>query len=290
MADAPTPFVADAALRIEAPRARTHARVRQAAALLLAVALEAGVFALIWTERGSAPPPQEQEIPVEIVVEPPPPPPPPPAPEMKSQEVEKPATDAPREGKSDHDDEHVAEKEKPAKAEPPPPAPTPSPEETKPAQPAAAPELPKTEEAEAPVATPSPEPTATPAPPPKPSVMAALPKTFDTVPDVDFGGAAIKSPVTGGNAKSTYLSTLYGLIVPRLHVPAVAHAYGRRLTGAIGLQVDGRGRLTARFVVEGSGSMELDEAAMQAVAAASREFPPPPRHEPMGMKFTYTVE
>ena len=96
------------------------------------------------------------------------------------------------------------------------------------------------------------------------------------MPDVDFGGVAITSPVTGGDAKSTYLSTLYGLIVPRLRVPAVAHAYGRRLTGAIGLSVDGRGRLISRFIVEGSGSLELDEAAMQAVAAASRLFPPPP--------------
>ena len=96
--------------------------------------------------------------------------------------------------------------------------------------------------------------------------------------------------MTGGNARSTYLTMLYGLIVPRLHVPAVAHTYGRRLTGAIGFGVDGRGRLMQRLVSMDSGSMELDEAAMQAVAAASHAFPAPPTGAPIGMKFTYSVD
>ncbi len=287
MPPTPTAFVADVAQRLEAPPAR-RARLRLGVAVFAAVAIELGVFALIWLQRDYKPPPEPTEIPVEIVVEPSPSPSPsPPAPEQSSPpEPEKPATDAPREGKSDHDDEHVAEKEKPAAAPPPSPVPTPSPEETKPAE-APAPELPKTAEAEAP--PPKPDPKETPAKA-KPSVLAALPKTFDSVPDVDFGGAAIQSPVTGGNAKSTYLTVLYGLIVPRLHVPAVAHAYGRRLTGVIGMAVDGRGRLTQRFVAEGSGSMELDEAAMEAVSAAARLFPPPPHGAPIGMKFTYSVQ
>ena len=304
MPESPTALVADAALRFDAPPALRRDRVRFAGAMLAAVALELGVFALIWSERPVAVAPEVVEIPVEIVPEPSPPPPPSPEPKpspvLKSQEYEKPATDAPRAGKSDHDDEQVAEKEKPAAA-PPPPAP-PSPTETPQAAappPAPAPELPQSAEAEAPpplkaepAPSPAPSPPApvqTPAPA-KPETLAALPKVFESVPDVDFGGAAIKSPVTGGAAKSTYLSMLYGLIVPRLHVPAVAHAYGRRLTGAIGLQVDGRGRLMQRFVVEGSGSVELDQAAMEAVAAAARLFPPPPRGAPMGMKFTYSVD
>ncbi len=297
MTEGSTAFVADASLRLDAPRGSPRDRVRRGAAMLVAMALEFGVFAAIWRERTVDVTPQATEIPVEIVTEPTPPPP---APPPQSQEYIKPATDAPREGKSDHDDENVAEKKKPAKAPPPPAPPSPSPEPSKAAAPAPAPapELPQAAEAEAPPplkaeATPSPspveaKPTGSPAPS-KPSVAAALPKTFDSVPDVDFGGEAIKSPVTGGNAKSTYLSTLYGLIVPRLRVPAVAHLYGRRLSGAIGLMVDGHGRLLQRFVVEGSGSLELDEAAMQAVAAASRQFPPPPHGAPIGMKFTYSV-
>jgi TonB family protein len=100
----------------------------------------------------------------------------------------------------------------------------------------------------------------------------------------------MRSLVTGGSARSNYMSQLYGLIVPRLRVPAMAHAYGRRLIGKIGFNVDGRGRLTQRFVEEPSGSLELDEAAMQAVAAAARAFPPPPHKQPLGITFTYTVQ
>ena len=290
MSSPPDLFVADAALRLDAPGARPRRRARLALAVLAALVVEAGVFGMVWQERAIRPPAEVAEIPVEIVVEPPPPPPPPPAPapETKNQEVEKPATDAPREGKSDHDDEHVAEKEKPAAAPPPPPEPSPSPEATKPAAEAPAPELPKAAEAEAP----TPVKTETPEPPakPKPSVADILAKAFDDVPAVEFGGAAMQSPVTGGAAKSTYLSMLYGLIVPRLHVPAVAHAYGRRLQGSISFGVDGRGRLVYRTVATASGSMEFDEAAMQAVAAAARAFPPPPKGAPIGMTFTYSVE
>ena len=61
--------------------------------------------------------------------------------------------------------------------------------------------------------------------------------------------------------------------------------------GKIGFVVDGRGRLTQRFVQEGSGSLELDEAAMRAVAAAATHpFPPPPHGRPLGIVFTYTVQ
>ena len=287
MSEAEPVFVADATLRLVAPWAQRRPRVRLFVAVAIALLLETGVAGVVWFERYFSPPPPPPvvEIPVEIVVEPPPPEPPPP--ELRTQqEIEKPATDAPRAGKSDHDDETVAEKEKPAPP-PPPPAPSPSPEAKDPATQAAAPDLPKTAEAEAP--PPAKTETPKPAEKPKPSVSQILAKAMQPVPEVDFGGAAIQSPITGGQAKSTYLSMLYGLIVPRLQVPAVAHAYGRRLSGAIAFAVDGRGRLTSRFVAEGSGSLELDEAAMQAVAAASKNFPPPPKGEPIGMKFTYSV-
>jgi protein TonB len=287
MSEIPTLRADKDAQRFVSPPA-VASRGRLALGVLAAVLIEAAAVGLIAWERVVTPLPEVVEIPVEMIPEPPPEPPPPPQPQPSPQvqEMEKPATDAPREGKSDHDDAHVAEKEKPAAAPPPPPAPTASPEPSPPAQ-AAAPDLPRMAEPDAP----EPVKTETPkeAAPPKPSVLAALPKTFEDVPQVDFGGAAIRSPVTGGAAKSTYLSQLYGLIVPRLHVPALARAYGRPLVGAIAFSVDGRGRLAMRFVAEPSGSMEFDEAAMQAVAAASKSFPPPPKNEPIGMKFTYSV-
>ena len=288
------PVVADLDLRLDMPRPNDRRISRLLLATLAALAIDLGVLAIVWKEAAFSPvtPPPAAEIPIEIVTEPPPEPPPPPpppespAPEQKSQELEKPATDAPRAGKSDHDDDTVAEKEKPAAA-PPPPAPAePSPEPS-PAE-APAPEAPKAAEAElpTPVKTETPQ---KPAPAKSPTVAEILAKALEPLPDVEFGGQAIDSPVTGGNAKSTYLTKLYGLIVPRLRVPAVAHAYGRRLTGAVSFSVDGRGRLRQRFVSSGSGSMELDEAAMQAVGEASRAFPPPPRGAPIGMTFTYTV-
>jgi TonB family protein len=285
------PVVADLELRLDTPSGKDRRASRLLLATLAALAIDLGVVGIVWKESdfSPAPPPPAQEIPIEIVTEPPPPPPPPPAsppPELKSEEFEKPATDAPRAGKSDHDDDAVAEKEKPAAA-PPPPAPAePSPEPS-PAE-APAPEAPKAAEAElpAPVKTETPQ---KPAPAKSPTVAEVLAKAMEPPPDVEYGGQAIDSPVTGGNAKSTYLTKLYGLIVPRLRVPAVAHAYGRRLTGAVSFSVDGRGRLRQRFVSSGSGSMELDEAAMQAVGEASRTFPPPPRGAPIGMTFTYTV-
>jgi len=297
MSQGPTAFAADVAWRLEAPPPRRD-RARLFTAIVAAILIELGVVALIWVGRGLQPAPPVAEIPVEIIVEKPPPPPPPPAPQAKTQEYLKPATDAPREGKSDHDDEHVADKPTPAKAPPPPETPP----QPKPAQaaPAPAPELPKTAEAEAPppqkaepVETPvpaaqKPQPVATPAPA-KPTVADVLPKIFDSVPEVDFGGAAMRSLVSGGTAKANYLSELYGLIVPRLRVPAIAHTYGRALVGKIGFAVDGRGRLTQRYIVEQSGSMELDEAALRAVAAAAHGFPPPPHKQPMGMTFTYSV-
>lgn len=294
MSETPTLHVdKDAARFAYAPAPASRGRLALAA--LVALLIEASVVGLIAWERVVTPAPEVVEIPVELIPEPPPEPPtpqsptPPPSPEPSAppQEIEKPATDAPREGKSDHDDEHVAEKETPTAAPPPPPAPTPSPEPSPPAQ-AAAPDLPEMPEPDAP----EPVKTVTPteAAPTKPSVLAVLPKTFENVPDVDFGGAAIRSPVTGGNAKSTYLSQLYGLIVPRLHVPALAKAYGRTLVGAIAFEVDRHGRLVQRFVALPSGSTELDEAAMQAVAAAAKSFPPPPKGSPIGMKFTYSVK
>jgi TonB family protein len=294
--DAPTtadqaPVVADLELRLDAPRAKDRRAARLLLATLAALAIDLGVVGVVWNESSFSPaiPKPAQEIPIEIVTEPSPPPSPPPTsppPELKSEEFEKPATDAPRAGKSDHDDDAVAEKEKPAAAPPPPAPETPTPEPS-PAE-APAPEAPKAAEAELPAPVKSEAPQK-PAPAKSPTVAEVLAKAMEPPPDLEFGGQAIDSPITGGNAKSTYLTKLYGLIVPRLRVPAVAHAYGRKLTGAVSFSVDGRGRLRQRFVSSGSGSMELDEAAMQAVGEASRTFPPPPRGAPIGMTFTYTV-
>jgi protein TonB len=289
MSQGPTGFVADAAWRLDAPPRRRE-RIRMGAAILAALAIELGVFALIWTERGLRPAPKLEEIPVEIVVEKPKPPPSP-APQAQPQPkpdlMEKEATDAPREGKSDHDDEHVAEKEKPAKAPPPPSPPQPSPEPPKPA-PAPAPEMPKEAEAESPPPEKTP-PVEKPAPA-KLTAADVLPKVFDSVPDVDFGGAAMHAPVSGGMARATYLSILLGMTKAHLRIPESVRGYAHPLVGVIEVTLGGDGRLLQRYIVQSSGSPELDEAEMQAVAEASRHFPAPPNHASVGLRYTYTKD
>src|SRR5437764_4702440 len=104
MPSGPHAFVADAAERLIAPPRRANTLARLGVATFAALALELAAFALIYFER-AVPAPAPEPIPVEIGVEPPPPPPPPPPPEAspqpqpEAQEYEKPATDAPREGK-----------------------------------------------------------------------------------------------------------------------------------------------------------------------------------------------
>ncbi len=295
-----TPFVATLAMRLAWPRRRARIDKYQIVAILVAVLLYGALFAILgWGAMFAPPPPPPplEEIPVEIIQETPPPPPPAPTPESSppplraaEPEYEKPATEAPRQGNNDkRDDESAADAKKPSGAPPPPseatPIPTPSPAEA----PAPVPEAPKAEDAELPepVKAEPQKPPEKPAPAPKPAPSTPM---FASIPEVDFGGAAMMAPVSGGNAKATYLTILYGLIVPRLHVPAIAHAYGRKLKGAIAFAVDGRGRLTTRWISQSSGSSELDAAAMEAVGAASAQFRPPPRGSPMGITFTYGVE
>jgi protein TonB len=288
----PTPdlFIADAALRLEAPPAPRR-RGRLATAVLVAIGVELAVFLAVWFEREYKPPVEPIETPVEIVVEPPPPPPPPPPPEPEAKPQPPPdltpGIDAPREGKSDHEDAEVGEKEKPA-APPPPPEPSPSPEATTPAAEAPAPELPKAEEAE----TPEPLKTEAPAPaaPAKPTVAEVLAKAFADAPEIDLGGVAMKAPVSGGRAKATYLSILYGLTKAQERIPPVARTYGRKLTGVINVSIDGNGRMLTRYISQSSGSPELDEAEMQAIANASRKFPPPPGRVPIDLSYTFGLK
>ena len=107
----------------------------------------------------------------------------------------------------------------------------------------------------------------------------------DSVPDIELGGAAGPSPVSGGKAKTTYLSILYGMIMSRLHLPA-AGASSQKTEGVIVFTVDGTGNLVQRQIARASGSPELDSAALGAVGAAA-PFPKPPQGLPMRLRFTY---
>ena len=278
------------------------------------------VFLLIFENRWEGVAPAEQEIPVEIIVEPPPKPPEPqppapsPEPSTPTQPLnEEAAHDAPRAA----NDEKVTREAPDEKTK----APTSADTAKAPGEESAPdkPEQPARQSEAAPAPQP-PEPTpdkaadpsqgaidanaqspdADPAraatdAPPNPNRVATfvgqpLPNwnkggqfsTFDPLPDVEFGSAAAPTTVSGGKAKSTYLTVLYGMIMARVH-------YASSRAGAEGeivFVVDGAGHLVQRQIARPSGSRELDAIALQAVVDAG-PFPAPPQGQPVRLRFTY---
>ena len=109
--------------------------------------------------------------------------------------------------------------------------------------------------------------------------------TFEPVPDVQFGDAAA-SPVGGGQAQTTYLTIVYGLIMKHLRMTEEVRAEAGRVIGAISFAVDGHGEILQRSVSKPSGVNALDAAALEAVREAA-PYPTPPMGLPVGMKFTY---
>jgi protein TonB len=108
---------------------------------------------------------------------------------------------------------------------------------------------------------------------------------FEPVPDVQFGDAAA-SPVGGGQAQTTYLTIVYGLIMKHLRMTDAVRAEAERVVGAITFSVDGHGEILQRSVFRPSGVNALDAAALEAVREAA-PYPTPPMGLPVGMKFTY---
>jgi protein TonB len=277
----------------------------------LVYAFFAGLVALENHFEVVAPPPPA-EIPIEIVAEPPPPPPetpapaptPPPAPPPAPEEA--PATDAPKDStdKTATDGAGAVSKTPPA----PPPVKPPGQKAAQPGDPGPKPDAANPGKEASPdpvkdktVSEPDPNGEAKPAapeppqakaeletPPEKPSASPGAPKPlFDSVPDIDFEAAAKAAIVGGGNARATYFSILYGLIVPKVHRPAGARLKSNRSShGAIVFSVDGRGNLTERFIAQSCGWPELDAAAFEAIGRAA-PFPPPPRGMPISVRFSY---
>lgn len=214
---------------------------------------------------------------------------PPPAPEVEDKSANK-LSGAEAEGQAPKPE--ATPEPAPSPQATPTPVATPSPEPTQDETPP--PPLKEANDGEVPSAAPTPPPA-----PPQPETEAPAPQKaqppagkakfspmFASLPDVDFGGAAIKTPVTGGNARGTYLSMVYGLIMPRIRKPSDARQQVGRGRGAVVFSVDGQGRLIDRWVAEESGSPELDRAVFNAIAAAA-PFPPPPTRGTVQLRFTY---
>jgi TonB family protein len=255
-------------------------------------------------------PPEPVEIPIEIVAEPPPPPPPPPPPSPAPQPTEqpldeKPAFDAPRPANDEKVDREAPDKVSQAPPAPPPVKPpgqdaetgkatgSEAEAETPPKESPADPAEEKTVaelapngdvKLQAPQPPPTPTETEVPPQPAAPSAGVRIP-TFQSVPDVAFAGAALPTPIAGGNAKARYLSIVYGMIMARVHKPTSPHLKSKS-EGTVSFAIDGRGYLTQRWTTQSSGSSELDAAIFEAIGAAS-PFPPPPRGRPAGLRFVY---
>jgi protein TonB len=304
-----TNFKANPAERLAPPRTTAPtARAGRYLAPFSVGVVYAILLSLLFFENRLDPPvaPQAITMPIEIVTEPPPQEAVDNAPPDSPSEFEKPATDAPRTATGDKPE--VKPPDDPAKAPPPPTAPSetdrkegqaagppqqgePQPEDKSPApapdkpaevvRPAAEVDREKTEQqqarADAETQT------------EKPGDSALNSFTLvEPTPEFDFGSLFRQSPVGGGSADPTYLSTLYGLIVPHLHPPVSAHGNWPRLEGVLVFSIDARGNLAQRRIARRSGSPDLDAAALHAVVEAS-PFPPPPKGAPLHFTFTYAA-
>jgi TonB family protein len=277
-------------------------------ALLLAPALLDG---FLWR-----PAPPVQEIPVEIIVEPPPqekppepaqpaPPPQPDTPSPPKPYDEAPAHDAPRAANNEKLDTDGPDK--PAKAPTAEPNESPSPNPDKDKAPSAANKSTPQLEQKSPDSTAAKlaETTAngelnsaSPAENEKQTESEAKPDQpspadgnrlpfFASVPGLDFGAMAKNAPITTGQAKATYLSIVYGMVMAQMHY---SRASGPdRLVGTIDFTLDSIGNVVRRSVAQSSGSRAFDNAALDAVARAS-PFPRPPDGAPIGLEFTYTSD
>lgn len=317
-AQAATGFSAKPAERLEQERApSSFVGVNRWIALAAALSLHAAILGPLWLgfDWLPRPAPQAEEIPVEIVVEPPPPPKPAPQPSPSAEASPPkppidlaPAHDAPRAAASDvktpeyGDDPGKAADRKAPSEEKQTGDKTAAAEEAKPAEPPAEPPAAAKDDGGP---LPASDDAATLAQPP--STIAALDSpakiasmigqplptwskskdfsSFEPVPDVQFGAAAA-SPVGGGNAQTTYLTVVYGLIMKHLRMTDSVRAAAERAAGAISFVVDGHGQVFQRSVTQPSGLNALDAAALQAVSEAA-PFPPPPMGLPVGLKFTY---
>ncbi len=299
------------------PVSPSLARAGRWLALFSAFGLHAIVVSLVILENfwGAASAPQVQEIPVEIVVETPQPKPPEarpsPEPSLRTQSLdEEPARDAPRaandekvERKAPDEKTKAPTRQNTAKApgeETAPDQPAPPARQSEahaapqPRQPAPDKAVDSADGAVAPNSeSPNAEPprAATPAPPAKVATFVGQPlptwskggpfSTFDPLPDIELGSAAEATTITGGKAKKTYLTVLYGMIMS--HVRYAGHGDAQ---GELVFTVDGAGRLVQRQIARPSGSRELDAAALSAIAEAA-PFPPPPQGLPVRLRFSY---
>jgi protein TonB len=271
---------------IERPPPESKAAARRFALIVFFCFLAHAISIFLFGRFGMEnPTPAPAEILVELVAEPPPPEEPKPAPSNKEQPPqqaaldEKEATDAPRDASKEKRDKEVRVEAPPSeKPKPEPQTAAKSAEES-----AQHPEDDHLEgEPLKPAEKPRPEPAEqTKAEKPAPEPVKPRPE--------DVLAAALKySPVGGGNAETTYLTTVYGLVVPHMNLQKVA-AGRRHHQGELVFAVDFGGALVGAKITKSSGLADMDAAALAAVRAAA-PFPLPPNGSGLNLVFRFKGE
>lgn len=125
--------------------------------------------------------------------------------------------------------------------------------------------------------------------PNKPKSIADQIASLEPLPDYKVGGASKPAPVSGGTAKTTYLSILFGLIMRHMHVPPHVRGKPTPNHGIVSFYVDERGNLVHQAVYRSSGFSDLDAAALAAVRRAA-PFPAPPSGRSHGIQFHFSTK
>jgi TonB family protein len=107
------------------------------------------------------------------------------------------------------------------------------------------------------------------------------------LPDYKVAGSSKPAPVSGGTAKTTYLSILFGMIMRHMHIPPEVRGKKAPNHGIVAFYVDERGNLVHQAVYRSSGFGSLDAAALAAVRRAA-PFPPPPSGHSHGIQFHFS--
>lgn len=126
---------------------------------------------------------------------------------------------------------------------------------------------------------------AAPAVPARVPPSAALP-TAEDLPQYKFAREVEHLPVTGGNAQSRYLTTVFGMIKSHLRETPELHVDSANKPGVVDFYVDRHGNLVGRKLLSSSGSPNLDRAVMTAVTEAA-PYPMPPNGRPLYLTYNF---
>ncbi len=126
---------------------------------------------------------------------------------------------------------------------------------------------------------------AAPAVPARVPVGAALP-TVEDLPQYKFAREVEHLPVTGGNAKSRYLTTVFGMIKSQLRETPELHVDSANKRGVVDFYLDKGGHLVGRKLISSSGSPNLDTAVMTAIAEAA-PYPAPPDRRALYLNYNF---